>query len=210
AWDVQNRAEAAAAARDKQAKGNADAGPVEKLPVLPRELPNGDARQKPDQPGNGKAHAPERLQAEQKAANGSSGNGKNEGKERQGSASGPAAASTTSLSTKPKPGAPRPYLINLEQAAELGLVNSREFQDRREDLFLTALPVTLERFSFAAQFFAAGQAIREWAGRQAPEGHLNDWRLNGNVGFSKLFSTGALLLVNFANQTVFNLAGTGR
>jgi outer membrane protein TolC len=115
---------------------------------------------------------------------------------------------TTSLSSSPS--APRPYLLKLEQALELGLINSREYQDAREDLFLTALPVTLERFSFAAQFFAAGQAIREWAGSQTPGGPQNNWMLDSNVGFSKLFSTGALLLFNFANQTIFNLTGTGR
>jgi hypothetical protein len=121
------------------------------------------------------------------------------------------AASTTSLSAKPKPGERPPYLLKLEQAVELGLINSREYQDAREDLYLTALPVTLERFAFAAQFFAAGQAIREWAGRQAtPEGPQNNWTLTSNAGFSKLFSTGALLLFNFANQTVFNFTGVGR
>src|SRR5262249_25574784 len=77
-------------------------------------------------------------------------------------------------------------------------------------LYLTALPVTLERFAFAAQFFAAEEAVREWAGTKTAQGHHNDWRLNSNAGFAKLFSTGALLLFNFANQTVFNLTGTGR
>ena len=101
----------------------------------------------------------------------------------------------------------RSYLVNIDQAAELGIINSREFQDRREDLYMTALPVTLERFAFAAQFFAAGQAIREWSGRESPEGPHNRWEFNGLVGFSKLFSTGALLLAQIANQTVVELNG---
>jgi len=118
------------------------------------------------------------------------------------------AALATSLSSKP--GGPRPYLLKPEQAVELGLINSREYQDRREDLYMTALPVSLERFSFAAQFFAVEQAMREWAGRETGVVPRNNWTLNSNAGFSKLFSTGALLLFNFANQTVFNLAGQGR
>ncbi len=97
--------------------------------------------------------------------------------------------------------------MKLEQACELGLINSREYQDAREDLYMTALPVTLERFGFAAQFFAAGQIIREWSGAETPEGHQNNWTLNKNVGFAKLFSTGALLLFNFANTTVVNFTG---
>jgi hypothetical protein len=119
------------------------------------------------------------------------------------------AASTTSLSSKPGQDAQQPYLLKLEQAVELGLINSREYQDAREDLYLTALPVTSERFSFAAQWFAAEQVVRQWAGKETTVGHQNNWTLNSNTGFTKLFSTGALLLFNFANQTVFNLAGVG-
>jgi outer membrane protein TolC len=100
------------------------------------------------------------------------------------------------------------YLLSLEQAVELGLVNSREFQSRREDLYLAALPVTLARFSFAAQFFFTEEGIREWTGSQTPEGAGNRWRFNGSAGFSKLFSTGARLLIAYANQTVIELTGS--
>jgi hypothetical protein len=100
----------------------------------------------------------------------------------------------------------RPFLISLDQAVELGGFNSREFQDRREDLYMTALPVTLERFSFSAQFLVAGEAFREWSGSQSPVGHHNRWSAVTNTGVSQLFSTGALLLLNFANQTVVDFA----
>src|SRR5207253_1325102 len=93
---------------------------------------------------------------------------------------------------------------------ELGLINNREYQDRREDLFLAALPVTLNRFSFAAQFFATEEAIRQKIGRELPGGPDNSWRLNTATGFSKRFATGALLMLRFANQTVFELTGSGR
>ena len=46
-------------------------------------------------------------------------------------------------------------MLNLNQAVELGLINSREYQSAREDLYLLSLPVTLQRFSFAAQPVAA-------------------------------------------------------
>jgi outer membrane protein TolC len=102
-----------------------------------------------------------------------------------------------------------PFKIKLEQAAELGVVNSRDFQDRREDLYLRALPVTQERFSFAYQFFATTEAIRERTGSQTPEGPGQRWRLNSSTGFRKLFSTGALLLFSWANRTVIELTGAG-
>lgn len=127
---------------------------------------------------------------------------------------------STSLVTEPRPGKPRPYVLKLEQAVELGLINSREYQDVREDLYLTALPVTLERFAFTPQFFAAARAIREFAGSEtggssagtgpAAAGPGNDWTVRSNTGVAQLFSTGALLLINFANQTVINLTGAAR
>src|SRR5207244_3609159 len=47
----------------------------------------------------------------------------------------------------------------------------------------------------------------EWFGKKTPEGSHNRARFTGETGFSKLFSTGALLLFNFANQTVVELTG---
>lgn len=100
-----------------------------------------------------------------------------------------------------------PYQITLEQACELALLNSREFQDRREDLYLAALPVTLERFGFAAQAFAAEQVIREVTGNQQPEGAGNRWRINTDAAVSRTFATGGQLLVRLANQIVVELGG---
>lgn len=110
----------------------------------------------------------------------------------------------------------RGFVITLEQAVELGLINSREYQTRREDLYLAALPVTAERFAFATQWFATEQIIRSWIGRELqPETaggeSRNNWTFvsppGGGVGFTKAFPTGALLLVRFANRTVVNLTG---
>lgn len=103
-------------------------------------------------------------------------------------------------------GKPLPYRLTMEQAVELGIINSREFQNRREDLYLLALPVTFERFGFAAQFFATEQIVRERTGAELPAGEGDRWRGTGSAGFSKLFSTGALLLFQYANQTVINLS----
>lgn len=98
----------------------------------------------------------------------------------------------------------KPYRIKMQQACELALVNSREYMTRREDVYLAALPVTLQRFSFTAQFFAAENAVREWSGKN--QGLLrNGWRLSNpgsEIGFTKAFSTGALLLFRFANEIV--------
>ncbi len=101
-----------------------------------------------------------------------------------------------------------PFRLNLEQITELGFLNSPQFQTQREVLYLTALAVTAERFAFIAQPFVTEQLIRQYAGSQVsttPGSGLNSWIANSTAGFTKAFSTGALVLFNFANQTVYNL-----
>jgi hypothetical protein len=96
-----------------------------------------------------------------------------------------------------------PFKITLDQSTELALFNSREYQDRREDLYLSALPVTMERFSFVSQFFATENAVRTWAGVEIPEG--KQWLPNTTVGVNQLFPTGATLLAQLANRLVIDL-----
>jgi hypothetical protein len=99
------------------------------------------------------------------------------------------------------------FVLNLDQAVELGVVNSRAYQTIREALYQTALPVTQQRFSFAYQWAASETAIREWSGPNTQLGYQNNWTLNSSGSFSKLFSTGALLTAGFANSVVFNFTG---
>jgi outer membrane protein TolC len=99
----------------------------------------------------------------------------------------------------------KPFLMTPEQAILLAMINSREYQTRREDLYLAALPVTRERFSFAAQGFFAENFIRERTGALAQAGKGDRAIFQTNTGVGKLFSTGALLLFQFANETVINL-----
>ena len=100
-----------------------------------------------------------------------------------------------------------PFRVRLDQAVELAILNSREFQDRREDLYLAALPVTQERFGFASQAFAAERLIREATGSERFEGRGNRWRIGTDVGVSRTFATGAQLLVRLANQVVVDITG---
>lgn len=104
----------------------------------------------------------------------------------------------------------KPFQLNLEQVTELGFLNSPQFQAVRENLYLTALAVTAERFAFIAQPFVTEQTIRQQAGRQVSGGPFQNWMASTNAGFTKAFSTGALLLFNFANQTVYNLGSGGK
>lgn len=100
------------------------------------------------------------------------------------------------------------YLINLEQALELSSFNSRDFQDRREDLYLSAIPVTLQRFSFMTQFFAGTTAVRSRTGGEVPGGPGSAWNINSTGSVNQLFPTGASVVARLANQLVIDL-GTG-
>jgi Outer membrane efflux protein len=99
------------------------------------------------------------------------------------------------------------FLLKLGQSVELGVVNSRDYQRFREELYLAALPVTQERFSFAYQWAATENAVRTSAGPLSVFGEQNNWTLTTTPSFSKLFSTGALLTASFANTVVFNFTG---
>ncbi len=98
-----------------------------------------------------------------------------------------------------------PFLLNMEQIVQLGFMNSREFQTQREELYLTCLALTAERFAFIAQPYLTEVLVRQRSGQNSTLGENNNWLSTTNTGFTKLFSTGALLLFNFANQTVYNL-----
>jgi hypothetical protein len=103
----------------------------------------------------------------------------------------------------------KPFMLNLADVTELGFLNSPQFQTERENLYLTALAVTAERFAFIAQPFVTEQLIRQRAGTQTGNKPFNGWVSNATAGFTKTFSTGALLLFHFANQTVYNLGKSG-
>ena len=48
----------------------------------------------------------------------------------------------------------RVYKINMQQAWVLALMNARFYQFNLENVYLAALPVTLQRFAFEPQFYA--------------------------------------------------------
>jgi len=97
-----------------------------------------------------------------------------------------------------------PFLINLEQSIELAYLNSRELQARRESLYLAALPVTQERFALGPQGSFFGSDFLNKYGNEASGGPVRQWSNQTVAGISQVFCWGAQLLVNFANQTVYN------
>lgn len=101
----------------------------------------------------------------------------------------------------------QPYYIDLDQALQLAVINSREFQTQRETLYLAALPVTTEQFNFLPQFMVTQQAIRQWTAQESDYGPTNQWELNSTAGVGMNFVTGASLLLKLANQTIIDMSG---
>jgi len=123
----------------------------------------------------------------------------------------------------------RVYKINMQQAMLLAIMNARFYQYNLEVLYLTALPVTLQRFAFEPQFYAGMSPMTgvpqggtgsggsfpptpgvttvntfSYATRFAPTGQVSALNLGTVAGFGKLFSTGGQLLMGFANEVAFN------
>src|SRR5205807_9741870 len=48
----------------------------------------------------------------------------------------------------------RPYVVTMQQAFTLALINARVYQLQLENLYSAALNVTLQRFAFQPQFYA--------------------------------------------------------
>ncbi len=99
------------------------------------------------------------------------------------------------------------FVLTMEQAVELGVINSPHYQSFREQLYLAALPVTQQRFNFAYQWAALADFIREYTGPKTSGGQQNTWTGASSIGLNKLFSTGARLSADLANTTILNLGG---
>ncbi len=56
--------------------------------------------------------------------------------------------------------------IDPDKAVELGVINSREYQFQLEDLYLSALALSLERFEFQLQWVGASTTFYEFLGDQ--------------------------------------------
>ena len=99
--------------------------------------------------------------------------------------------------------------LNLKSAVRLGLCNSRDFQKEREDLYLSALDVTFERYQLSPKFALSetvkAEADAKYQGgvssRAVPQQHL-DVLTDGSVRW--LASSGAEVLASFANAFVWD------
>ncbi|MCC9657488.1 hypothetical protein [Rhodopirellula halodulae] len=100
--------------------------------------------------------------------------------------------------------------LNAENAVQIALLHSPDYQRQLEQLYLSALDVSSQRFQFDTQYFAGLGA--SYAHNDRRFGALRDSdsivALGGDAALTRNFTTGANLVVNFANEVVWNLSGT--
>lgn len=99
--------------------------------------------------------------------------------------------------------------LNAESSVQIALLHSPDYQRQLEQLYLSALDVTSQRFQFDTQFFTgAGSNFRTSNQRfGAVRDGDTSFDLTNDASMSRRFATGADLLVNFANEVVWNLSG---
>jgi outer membrane protein TolC len=97
--------------------------------------------------------------------------------------------------------------LDQQKSAEVALVNSREYQTALEDVYLTALALTLNRFEFDTQWFNRRTLTYDRVGASSLPAESNTLATTGNVGFSRNLAAGGQLLANFANSFVWEFTG---
>lgn len=106
-------------------------------------------------------------------------------------------------------------VLDADASVRLALLHSPDYQEELEELYLSALDVSFERFRFDSQFFAGYSAFftadgRDRAGlggQSSSELELSTFPADRDIRVQKLFSTGAELVVGFANSLVWQFSG---
>lgn len=110
---------------------------------------------------------------------------------------------------QPPPDSLRQRMLAGEEPGALGLVrvlevaaeNSRDYQRRKEDLYLAALDLTLERFAFAAQRSGQLSALLDGTGDEAQTASAG-----GGFAVRRLLGTGAALIGDVGLSLARNLS----
>ncbi len=103
-------------------------------------------------------------------------------------------------------------VIDLERAVDLAFIHSTNYQAQKEELYLSALDVSLERFGFDGQLTTGFSSFFRTQGRLAPGGSsstlTNSVGSNGGgLNWRKLGVTGTNFAVGLANTVLWNFAG---
>ena len=99
-------------------------------------------------------------------------------------------------------------VLDRRAAVQMALLQSRDYQRELEDLYLSALEVTFQRFQFDTQFFGGNDTFFRTTGPLSGDA-LSESTLTDDafVSLEKQFATGAELVAGVANSVVWELGG---
>ena len=100
--------------------------------------------------------------------------------------------------------------LSLESAVRLAYLNSLDWQDQLETLYLSAIDVSTERFRFDVQFYGGNRTFYRDRGPLNPAGISSDWDTTTSLEARKYFATAGTLVVGFMNSIMWQLAGPDR
>ena len=106
-------------------------------------------------------------------------------------------------------------VLNAENATQIALLHSTEYQQQVEQLYLAALDVSSQRFVFDTQFFGGAQTFLEANGprRGGAGGSSTTLSVGPNsngqrdLSLQRSFATGGQLIAGVANSIVWELSG---
>lgn len=100
--------------------------------------------------------------------------------------------------------------VNLENILELALINSREYQTRKETLYRTALRLSLQRFNFELRFLRSGNGTAANYVHNRNGGiEVNSLGIPSGVGLTRSLYTAGELTARFANDVLLTFNGAG-
>lgn len=98
-------------------------------------------------------------------------------------------------------------LLDRDSVLRMAYVNSTDYQDQLETLYLSALDVSTERFRFDTQFFGGTDSRFNHAGDLTALGERSTFRQDTDAQINRQFATAGTLLVSFANSFVWQFSG---
>lgn len=99
-------------------------------------------------------------------------------------------------------------VVSLDDAVRVARVNSRDYQSNLEDLYLSALDVTFERFRFDHQFQLFNATGASFQGKDRVSGPGSSVLATDTAGtVSRMTSTGGELFLGLANSLVWEFSG---
>jgi RND family efflux transporter MFP subunit len=95
-----------------------------------------------------------------------------------------------------------------DRAVELGILDSREYQTQLDNLYLTALALTLNRFEFDCHWFLTNDTLWTHFGSSATE--VDTLSTTSTFGFTRNLYAGGQLLAEFANNFLITFSGVNK